>query len=162
MFLSETYRKIAADGIWNNNIVFGQNLALCPLLAVTGTATKFTEMKTGGFLRIDAFGTKEDSEWYRIIAITHDSLLTLQTAFGLSGATAAIYTISDAPQMPARMHDAIFFDAVMLSVTDQNDPMYKTYASEYTKTITDAKRIFKSRSYNQQIDTVLEEWQYRR
>ena len=39
MFLSETYRKIAADGIWNNNIVFGQNLALCPLLAVTGTAT---------------------------------------------------------------------------------------------------------------------------
>ena len=39
MFLSETYRKIASDGIWNNNIVFGQNLALCPLLAVTGTAT---------------------------------------------------------------------------------------------------------------------------
>ena len=39
MFISETYRKIAADGIWNNNIVFGQNLALCPLLAVTGTAT---------------------------------------------------------------------------------------------------------------------------
>ena len=39
MFISETYRKIASDGIWNNNIVFGQNLALCPLLAVTGTAT---------------------------------------------------------------------------------------------------------------------------
>lgn len=39
MFLSENYRKIALDGIWNNNIVFGQNLALCPLLAVTGTAT---------------------------------------------------------------------------------------------------------------------------
>ena len=39
MFMSETYRKIAGDGIWNNNIVFGQNLALCPLLAVTGTAT---------------------------------------------------------------------------------------------------------------------------
>src|SRR5665647_628722 len=39
MLLSDTYRKIAADGIWNNNIVFGQNLALCPLLAVTGTAT---------------------------------------------------------------------------------------------------------------------------
>jgi electron transport complex protein RnfE len=39
MFMSETYRKIASDGIWNNNIVFGQNLALCPLLAVTGTAT---------------------------------------------------------------------------------------------------------------------------
>lgn len=39
MFLSENYRKIAKDGIWNKNIVFSQNLALCPLLAVTGTAT---------------------------------------------------------------------------------------------------------------------------
>lgn len=37
--LSEMVRKIGRDGIWNNNIVFGQNLALCPLLAVTGTAT---------------------------------------------------------------------------------------------------------------------------
>jgi len=39
MLLSTTYRKIAADGLWHNNVVFGQNLALCPLLAVTGTAT---------------------------------------------------------------------------------------------------------------------------
>mgnify|MGYP001814813258 CR=1 FL=1 len=33
------YRQIALDGIWDNNIVFSQMLALCPLLAVTGTAT---------------------------------------------------------------------------------------------------------------------------
>jgi electron transport complex protein RnfE len=39
MFLSENYRNIAKDGMWRNNIVFSQNLALCPLLAVTGTAT---------------------------------------------------------------------------------------------------------------------------
>lgn len=39
MFFSETYRKITRDGLWDNNIVFSQNLALCPLLAVTGTAT---------------------------------------------------------------------------------------------------------------------------
>ncbi|MBK1643188.1 electron transport complex subunit RsxE [Thiocapsa imhoffii] len=31
--------RIATDGIWNNNVVFAQSLALCPLLAVTGTAT---------------------------------------------------------------------------------------------------------------------------
>ncbi|MFD2111187.1 electron transport complex subunit E [Thiorhodococcus fuscus] len=31
--------KIASDGIWGNNVVFAQLLALCPLLAVTGTAT---------------------------------------------------------------------------------------------------------------------------
>lgn len=33
------YRTLAKNGIWDNNIVFGQLLALCPLLAVTGTAT---------------------------------------------------------------------------------------------------------------------------
>ncbi|NKN32953.1 electron transport complex subunit E [Marichromatium bheemlicum] len=33
------WRRIAADGIWNNNVVLGQALALCPLLAVTATAT---------------------------------------------------------------------------------------------------------------------------
>ncbi|OQK15513.1 electron transport complex RsxE subunit [Methyloprofundus sedimenti] len=36
---SATIRKIGRDGIWDNNVVFSQNLALCPLLAVTGTAT---------------------------------------------------------------------------------------------------------------------------
>lgn len=33
------YRDLARDGLWDNNVVFGQMLALCPLLAVTGTAT---------------------------------------------------------------------------------------------------------------------------
>ena len=33
------YKAIARDGLWDNNVVFAQLLALCPLLAVTGTAT---------------------------------------------------------------------------------------------------------------------------
>ena len=33
------YRRIARDGLWDNNVVFAQLLALCPLLAVTTTAT---------------------------------------------------------------------------------------------------------------------------
>lgn len=39
ILFSEPYRKIAQDGLWSNNVVLTQNLALCPLLAVTGTAT---------------------------------------------------------------------------------------------------------------------------
>ena len=35
----DDYRDVARNGIWDNNVVFGQLLALCPLLAVTGTAT---------------------------------------------------------------------------------------------------------------------------
>lgn len=37
--MSNDYRRIVKDGIWDNNIVFAQSLALCPLLAVTGTAS---------------------------------------------------------------------------------------------------------------------------
>lgn len=33
------YRTIIGDGLWTQNMVFAQMLALCPLLAVTGTAT---------------------------------------------------------------------------------------------------------------------------
>jgi len=37
--MEHDYARIAKDGIWDNNIVFAQSLALCPLLAVTGTAS---------------------------------------------------------------------------------------------------------------------------
>jgi len=37
--VSNDYKRITKDGIWDNNIVFAQALALCPLLAVTGTAS---------------------------------------------------------------------------------------------------------------------------
>jgi len=33
------FSTIMRDGMWNNNVVFAQMLALCPLLAVTSTAT---------------------------------------------------------------------------------------------------------------------------
>ncbi|MDS4030346.1 MAG: electron transport complex subunit E [Candidatus Contendobacter sp.] len=35
----EDYRGVFADGLWRNNVVFAQMLALCPLMAVTTTAT---------------------------------------------------------------------------------------------------------------------------
>jgi electron transport complex protein RnfE len=34
-----TYARITRDGLWDNNVVFSQMLALCPTLAVTGSAT---------------------------------------------------------------------------------------------------------------------------
>ena len=37
--MSTEYKRITRDGLWDNNVVFSQMLALCPLLAVTGTAT---------------------------------------------------------------------------------------------------------------------------
>ncbi|TGD75063.1 electron transport complex subunit E [Mangrovimicrobium sediminis] len=37
--MSSPYRQIFGDGLWNNNVAMGQMLALCPLLAVTTSAT---------------------------------------------------------------------------------------------------------------------------
>lgn len=37
--MKRSYREITLEGLWDNTIVFSQTLALCPLLAVTGTAT---------------------------------------------------------------------------------------------------------------------------
>ncbi|WP_434151964.1 electron transport complex subunit E [Methylocaldum gracile subsp. desertum] len=37
--MSESFSRITKEGLWSNNIVFSQSIALCPLLAVTGTTT---------------------------------------------------------------------------------------------------------------------------
>lgn len=37
--MSNSYLQVTREGLWDNNVVFSQMLALCPLLAVTGTAT---------------------------------------------------------------------------------------------------------------------------
>jgi len=37
--MKTNYKTLVKDGIWDNNVVMSQMLALCPLLAVTGTAT---------------------------------------------------------------------------------------------------------------------------
>ncbi len=37
--MSTDYGRLVRDGLWDNNVVFAQLLALCPLLAVTSTAT---------------------------------------------------------------------------------------------------------------------------
>ncbi len=37
--MKSDYKHILQDGLWSNNVVLSQMLALCPLLAVTATAT---------------------------------------------------------------------------------------------------------------------------
>jgi electron transport complex protein RnfE len=37
--MNPEFKKITRDGLWDNNIAFSQSIGLCPLLAVTGTAT---------------------------------------------------------------------------------------------------------------------------
>lgn len=37
--MAANYIRLIRDGLWDNNVVLSQTLALCPLMAVTGTAT---------------------------------------------------------------------------------------------------------------------------
>ena len=131
---------------------------------VVGSAggSRFTEAGTGWYLRIDAFGTGEDSEWYRIVAIAHNSSMTLATAFGLSGAVSAGYTLSAVPRMPVKVQPAILYGAVVNLMADQNDPTAKLYQDKFTEVITESRKLYRTRIYSQTIDTVMEDWDYRR
>ena len=128
----------------------------------SGGTTRFTEATSGWYFRIDAFGTGEDSEWYRVASVVHNSSLTLATAFGLSGATSAGYTLCAAPQMPAKVHAAILYGAVVNLMADQNDPTAQMYQGKFGEVITEARRSYKTRVYSQPIETVFEDIEYRR
>ena len=131
---------------------------------VTGSAgtTLFTEARTGWYVRIDAFGTGDDSEWYRVAAIANNSSLTIGQAFGLSGATTARYTLSAAPDMPELMHPGILYGTVCQLMADQSDPLYAFMSSQKTAVLLDARRIYKTRVYSQFMDTIMEDYQFRR
>lgn len=132
--------------------------------AVTGSAggSLFTEAGSGWYFRIDAFGTGEDSEWFRVASVSHNSSLTLATVFGLSGAVSAGYTLSSAPQMPSKLHAAILYGAVVNLMADQNDPTAQMYQQKFNDVILEAKRLYKTRVYSQPIETVFEDFDYRR
>lgn len=130
---------------------------------VNGDANcKFSIANTGDYLRVDAFGTGADSEWYRIIAIAGDTSLTLQTAFGNSGATSAKYTICSAPEMPVMLHPALLYGTIAQVAADQNDSFVQGYMTEYAVILSDSKRIYKTRLYRQDMELIAEDFNYRR
>lgn len=122
---------------------------------------RFLEANTGDYFRIDRLGLSNDSLWYRIIAIANDSALTLQSAFATTGITSAGYTICSAPQMPVKLHAGILYGSVLQAVTDQDDPLYSLYNNKLAEVMSDSKRLYVSRVYNQQIHSDAEEYLYR-
>ena len=125
------------------------------------TNCRFLEATTGDYLRIDNLGTSNDSLWYRIIAIANNSNLTLQNAFATTGITSANYTICTAPKMPVKLHAGILYGSVLQCVTDQDDPLYSMYHMKLAEVMSDSKRLYVSRIYNQQIHNLGEEYLYR-
>lgn len=123
---------------------------------------RLSEMSTGMYLRVNAFGTGAHSEWYRILAINQaTSAVTLTAAWGVSGATSAGYTVCSAPQYPILLHNGLLEGTVLRLLQDQNDPSYAATSAQYNVTVATAKKLFKSRVYNQEIDTALQDARFR-
>lgn len=164
---AKSYKTLRYDYFYKPRIMRENTAGLVAVGSLGTTVTgdsnaQFTLANTGDYFRIDAFGTKGDSEWYRIIAINGNSSLTLQTAFGLSGATSAGYTISSVPQMPYKMHPAVLYGTLTQLAADQDDPMLQAYNVKLAEVLSDGKRLYKTRIYNQQIHNMGEEYLYRR
>lgn len=130
---------------------------------VTGAGSLFTEATTGDFIRFNDLGTADNSSWYRIIAIAHDSSLTLGSQFASTGMTNASYVISRAPEMPVRMHPAVLYGTVRNLGLDQNDEGIASFGNLKTaEVLSDSKRIHVSRIYSKKVPTIAEEFLYRR
>jgi hypothetical protein len=135
-------------------------------VALLGT-TQYTEIttdsKTVNFFRVDALGKGQDSQWYPVLSYQGDSSHTLRTVFAASAITSsANYTISQVPKMPTMLHPAIMYGTLAHIMADQNDPNAALYLGRYAQVLSDAKRIFVTRTYSQDIHGIQEEWEYRR
>lgn len=132
---------------------------------IGNTNTRFTEAGSDGtyFFRVDALGIGGDSQWYKILSIQHDSQMTLAIAFANSSiTTGANYTISRIPEMPPRLHNGILYGALRYLTQDQTDANTEIYNMQYAQVLSDAKRIYVSRPYSQDITGVFEDYLYRR
>jgi hypothetical protein len=132
---------------------------------VTATGANFLLVPTDGtcFFRVDNLGKGSDSLWYRILSVQGTGQLTLETAFADTGITAgANFTIAQAPKYPIRLHLGIIYGACRQLTVDQNDPNAQFYHNQYASVLSDAKRIYVSRPYSQEIDGVFNDYRYRR
>lgn len=121
-----------------------------------------TDSKSINYFRVDALGRGNDSQWYPIISYQGLSSLTLNVAFANSAVTSANYTISQVPNIPPMLHPAIVYGSLAHIMADQNDPNSQLYLERYNQVVMDAKKIFVTRSYSQDIDGIHTDWDYRR
>ena len=128
---------------------------------VSGTSTKFTEVTTGSYLRIDGNGIGNDSKWYKISSITNDTSLRLASTFDGSAVSGASYTVSSAPDMPSRLHSGCIWGALRNLTVDQNDPNANFYNIKFAEVMSDGKRLYITRVYSQEFHTIAEEYRYR-
>ena len=133
------------------------------LIGTTQFAEIVTDSKTINYFRVNDFGKGQDSQWYPIVSYQGTSAMTLTVAFANSAVTSsANYAISQVPNMPQMLHPAILYGSLAHILVDQNDKNAEVYLSRYMQVVQDAKKIYVSRTYSQDIHGIHEEFDYRR
>ena len=118
---------------------------------------------SGWYFRLDANGTGADSEWYRIQAVSEaQSSVTFLNTFAGSAANSANYTLCMVPQLPLVLQGALLHGVTKRLLADQSDETFIYVDSLQTAAINDAKRLYRTRVYSQEVDTILTEFNYRR
>lgn len=132
--------------------------------SVSGSSTEFLRALTDGscFMRVDNFGKGEDSNWYRILSVSSNSDMTLATAFANSAVAGANVTIAQAPKFPYRLHMGLVYGALRALTLDENDPNAAFFHQQYASVLSDAKKIYVSRPYSQDVTGIFEDYRYRR
>ena len=155
----EYFKQLAPLSMTSNGLI---DVITSGTVTVTGIDSRFTDAKAGDYFRVDAMGVAENSQWYRIASVTHNSALTLSTAFATTSISSANYCISSMPDLPPKMQDAIMWGALRTLSGDQGDPMFQFYNAQLAEVLSDGKRLFMTRIPAQQIHSVAEEFHYRR
>ena len=114
------------------------------------------------FFRVTEFGKGADSEWHKALAVISNSDITLRSAFGNSAVTTANYAFCTTPAIPTMLHPAILYGSVAQLLLDQGDDKAVIYLGRYAQVLSDAKRIYVTRTYSQDIHGIHEEYDYRR
>ena len=119
---------------------------------VTGTGTAFTaNVAVGDYFRVDSNGLGDSSKWYQVSVVDDNTTLTLSANFGEATESSLEYHCSKAPTtLPSPFHEYILYDALLLAIGEQGDPLMKNFINHRDLILSDLKKSYKSRRTNVQ------------
>lgn len=132
--------------------------------AVVGTDTFFTaNVAVGDYFRVDGNGTGNSSKWYKIITVTDNTNLVLDSNYGEYTESGVDYHASKTPSaFPVPFHEFILYESVLKLNVEQSDPAIQAVASERDMIMKDLKKNYRLRRTNVQYgayDDGIRSWQ---
>jgi hypothetical protein len=119
---------------------------------VTGTDTSWSSDYVGAYFRVDSNGLGDSSKWYRISSVDSTTQITLDSNWAEASEGTLEYHLSKAPTaFPKPFHEFILYEAVLLVVGEQGDPLAQNFILQRDRIMYDLKKNYKSRRTNVQV-----------